>query len=93
MLSNKEFSEKYCDMCGTQRCGGVEDEPFRDGCYHYRLEKAKDLWDEFGDVPMNPETERIETPWHGFPTGTHREEIWHWFEDTFKVRVHDLMYQ
>ena len=21
---------------------------------------AKDLWDEFGDVPMNPETEEIE---------------------------------
>ena len=50
------------------------------------------LWEEFGDVPMNPETECIESGWHGFRAGTHREEIWHWFEETFDVRVHDLMY-
>ena len=54
---------------------------------------AKDLWDnDFGAVPMNPDTECIEAPWLHFPTGTHREEIWHWFENTFSVRVHDLMY-
>ena len=33
------------------------------------------LWAEIGDVPMNPETECIEVEWHGFPAGTHREEI------------------
>lgn len=48
------------------------------------LEKARDVWGEFGDVPMNPATECIETPWNGFPD---------WFEDTFDVRVYDLMYQ
>lgn len=53
---------------------------------------ANELWKEFGDVPMNPETECIETSWCGFPSGTHREDIWHWFEETFDVRVYDLMY-
>lgn len=56
------------------------------------LGRIKELWEEFGDVPMNPKTECIETKWHGFPAGTHREEIWHWFEDTFDIRVHDLMF-
>lgn len=56
------------------------------------MKKVKELWSEFGDVPMNPETECIEEAWHGFPAGTNREEIWHWFEETFDVRVADLMY-
>lgn len=56
------------------------------------MKKVKKLWNEFGDVPMNPETKCIEEAWHGFPSGTNREEIWHWFEETFDVRVADLMY-
>lgn len=39
------------------------------------------LWAEFGDVPMNPETECMDEPFLGFPAGTHREKIWHWFDD------------
>ena len=53
---------------------------------------VKNLWNEFGDVPMNPATECIEEDWCGHPAGTHREDIWHWFEETFNVRVADLMY-
>lgn len=54
---------------------------------------VKELWKEFGDVPMNPETECIEEDWNGFQAGTFREDIWHWFEETFDVRVYDLMYK
>lgn len=50
------------------------------------------LWMEFGDVPMNPTTECIECEWLDFPIGTHREEIWHWFEEKFNVSVAELMY-
>ena len=53
---------------------------------------VKDLWNEFGDVPMNPETECIEEEWNGFPVGTFREDIWHWFEETFNISVFELMY-
>lgn len=56
-------------------------------------EEIRDLWDEFGDVPMDPETECLEIEWNGFPAGTHREEIWYWFEEVFNVRVVDLMYR
>ena len=55
-------------------------------------EQVKYLWLEFGDVPMNPDTECIEEEWNGFETGTHREEIWHWFEETFNISVYFLMY-
>lgn len=58
-----------------------------------KLKKALELWAEFGDVPMNLETECIEDDWHGFPAGTNREEIWHWFEEEFGVSVaEDLMF-
>lgn len=57
------------------------------------LNKARQIWDEFTDVPMDPETECIESDWNQFPAGTHREEIWHWIEDTYHVSVaEDLMY-
>ncbi len=51
-----------------------------------------DLWNEFGDVPMNPDTECIEEDWNGFAAGTHREEIWHWFEETFNISIYRLLY-
>lgn len=61
--------------------------------YEYRrAEYIKNLWLEFGDVPMNPETECIDEEWNGFSTGTHREEVWSWFEETYGVSVaKDLM--
>ena len=57
-----------------------------------RISAAKELWVEFGEISMNPETECIEEEWHGFSAGTFREDIWHWFEETFNVSVaEDLM--
>lgn len=49
------------------------------------------LWEEFGAIPMAPVTERIEAPWLHFPSGTHREEIWSWFENTYKIIIGDLI--
>lgn len=58
-----------------------------------KKEIAVYLWGKFGDIPMNPDTEEIEIAWNGFEPGTHREDIWHWFEETFDVSVaEDLMH-
>ena len=70
---------------------------FSESCFTltilYLPDSIRRLWTEFGDIPMNPETECIEQAWHGFSAGTHREEIWHWFEETFQISVaEDLMY-
>lgn len=64
----------YCDYC-TVMDGLQEIEPLRD-----RDEELEELWAQFGDIPMNPETECIEEPFMGWGVGVHREEIWHWFD-------------
>ena len=46
-----------------------------------RDSELKELWSEFGDIPINPETECIEERFMGWGVGTHREEIWRWFDD------------
>lgn len=54
------------------------------------------LWDKLGDIPTVPPAGNegddddstlpvgaegsIEEPFLHFPVGTHREDIWHWFE-------------
>lgn len=61
------------------------------------LELAKELWAEFGDIPMDPDTECIEGEWAidsqtSFPAGTDKEYIWYWFEEHFHVSIgNDLM--
>ena len=54
----------------------------------YRLLTLADYywwWDKLGDIPVsagtdNVEADTIEKPFLHFPVGTHREEIWRWFE-------------
>lgn len=48
--------------------------------------KAKSLWEEFCNIPMNLKKEYIEKVWCRFPVGTYREKIWHWLK-TFDVSV------
>lgn len=49
------------------------------------------LWAEFGDVPMNPETEEIEAQFLCFPAGTNREEVWEWFDERYSRGVAKLL--
>lgn len=80
---------KYTDN-GTAECGTWAE------CYLKcpgLKERAKQLWEELRNVPINTETECIEETWKDFPKGTHRETIWRWFEEKFDVNVaKDLMY-
>lgn len=60
---------------------------------HDWLQNILDLWQKLEDHPYDPETECITAPYIIFPIGTHREEIWHWFEDSFHICLaEDLMY-
>jgi hypothetical protein len=38
------------------------------------------LWNSFGDVTVD-EKDRIDVPWLGWEVGTHREDIWAWFDE------------
>lgn len=55
--------------------------------------KVEKLWDEFTDVPMNPETECIEEDFYIWKKGTFREDIWHWFDDNHSNGVYYLLYE
>ena len=57
-----------------------------------RDKELEKLWSKFGDVPMNPETECMDEEFLSFPVGTHREDIWHWFDERHSKGVAYLMY-
>lgn len=44
------------------------------------------LWEMLGDIPIDDDG-YIDIPYIHFPEGTHREVIWHWFENTFDFSV------
>lgn len=76
----------YAAYC-TIHDGLTEIDTLRD-----RDEELEELWAQFADVPMNPETERIEESFMGWGAGIHREEIWHWFDKRHSKGVAYLLY-
>lgn len=59
---------------------------------HEQDKLLEKLWESFADIPMNPDTEEMEEPFLYFPAGTHREEIWHWFDERYSSGVYSLLY-
>ena len=57
-----------------------------------RDNELEDLWKLFGDVTMDSETECIEEQFLGFPKGTHREDVWRWFDERYSKGVYGLLY-
>lgn len=45
------------------------------------VKQLSNLWDSF-DTPID-ELECLEEAWIGFPAGTPRATVWHWFDDQF----------
>ena len=58
-----------------------------------RDKKLEELWAELDDVPFNPETEESEAEYQHFPVGTHKFEIWKWFDERYSKGVASLIYQ
>ena len=52
--------------------------------------QIEELWDEFGDVPVD-EDECLDVDWQCWKKGTHREEIWYWFDEHHSKGVGWLM--
>lgn len=49
------------------------------------------LWEEFSDVLIDDD-ECILDDFIGFEAGTHREEVWHWFDERYSKGVTYLMF-
>ena len=50
-----------------------------------------ELWAAFEDVPIDLEFDCIDTDWYIFSKGTPKEDIWHWFEKEFDIKVADYV--
>lgn len=72
--------------------GKVADTVSSDAEKEYTDLELEKLWEAFGDVPMNPETEVMADDFLHFPKGTHREDIWKWFDQKHSKGVHFLLY-
>jgi len=86
----------YCEKCGysitNEDLEIIKSRGLEEIYTNWKQTYVKDLWEDFEKVPINPETEEIEDAWRLFLPGTHRAEIWHWFEEQFNVSVaEDLM--
>ena len=86
VLNELHSTIPYSDYC-TIMDGLYDIEPLLD-----RDEVLEELWEQFGDIPMNPETECIEEKFMGWGPGIHREEIWHWFDERHSKGVAHLLY-
>lgn len=48
--------------------------------YHkYDDNELEAMWDGLEDIPID-ENECLDIDWNGFSKGTHREDIWYWFD-------------
>lgn len=48
------------------------------------------LWTQGSNIPIG-EDECIEEAWAGFEIGTHREVVWHWFDENHSKGVAYLL--
>ena len=49
------------------------------------------LWLELTDIPINPQTETLEAQFYIFNEGTHKEDIWRWFDQHHSIGVAYLL--
>ena len=54
----------------------------------YKNMGVNELWSNLGDIPVDNDN-CIDIDWYLFDKGTHTDDIWLWFEDTFDVSVAD----
>ena len=84
-IGHGNYFERYTEYVDSRS------DPLRELDEEEPEKTAQELWKELGNVPVDLDG-LIEIPFLHFDALTDREEIWHWFENTFDIAVHDLMY-
>lgn len=79
------FKLRLCPLCKITTLLSEPDNgsPFDDN-------ELEILWGIFGDVWIN-DFDEIEEEFLGFPVGTDRFEIWHWFDEHYSGGVAKLL--
>lgn len=86
VLNELHATIDYSAYC-TIHDGLTDIETLRD-----RDDYLEELWGQFEDVPIDPDTECIEEEFLGWGPGIHREEIWHWFDKRHSKGIAYLLY-
>lgn len=55
-------------------------------------EEVRSLWNELSDVPVDPESERLDESFFLFDKGTPKLDVWAWFDDHYDYGVYSLLY-
>lgn len=54
----------------------------------------KKLWSKLGDVPVDPETEKLDSDFLFFKKGADKyEDVWRWFDNRYSGGVVELLYE
>ena len=77
----------HCAICNEMTVAEITktDTPFSP-------REIEQIWWTLEDVGFDGDDEVIEEDWFGFPKGTSRMEIWHWFDEHYYAGVHALLY-
>ena len=73
-------------MCGEIYCKNYKHKCKED----VNDREIENLWNELEDVPVD-ENECLDVDWQGWNKGTHRKEIWYWFDEHHSKGVGWLM--
>lgn len=65
----------------------------KDHVINFHNQRIENLWDDFGSIPLDPDTERIEESFLHFPIGTHKEKIWKYFDNMHTKGLYWLMHK
>lgn len=90
-LNGYEGGDVVVATATPQECLDYQYDAFMDED-HLTDSEVEELWSALEDVPMNPETERMEKPFLIFPAHTEREEIWKWFDKHHSKGIAYLLY-
>ena len=85
IIAQSHCVEGFMEAVRCLLAGGIKTLDERDKY----LEK---LWASVEDAPIDPDTECLEEEALGFPPGTHREELWRWFDERYSKGVAHLLY-
>ncbi len=85
-LIDQTQDEERCPVCGLT--GALQDVDSE--TTEFSKDQLIALWILFGDIPID-DRDLIEEEFLGFPAGTDRFDIWHWFDERYPGGVHTLI--
>ena len=84
--------EEHLEDFNCPQCGGHEHLQYSlDHTGKFSPREMKILWELSGDIPIG-QSKHIKEEFLGFPVGTHRFDIWTWFDKRYPRGLMSLAY-